>query len=466
MENTLAEILRRQGRNGDTILAHINPQEAEMLKSIGGSGTINPNTGLPEFFFRGVRNFLKNPGKTVGKTFKNPRRTLADMIGTGAALFGGPVGGAIGGAARSVIRGDHENPLMGALKGAGYSVAAGTAANLAGKGLSSLGATGFGQGLQDYGTTASSSWLGHMGKLGEGTSGLSSLFGNSGNASMGLGVSAGDNPDDIARDLNSQYQANANTNAAHNHYIQKYSVLPQKEEKGFLDKLWSGTKDYASNPANLLSAGASLASLIGSQQDRREAKKERDRNRPKSLAEQIAEAKAIQAAMVPTYQEIDDQEDREIYRRKGRNARNAAYLATIPQVSPLHRKIHSPEEYARTGSWMSYYDNPQFSGAALPMKKGGKVKPVLFIEEEYITKSPGLSFYLEGLSGGQDDNVPAMLSNGEYVIDASTVADIGDGNNDAGANKLDMMVRKIRKHKRGGKTCLPPKAKSLLSYIG
>ena len=37
------------GRNGDTQLAHINPQEAAMLKAMGGSGTINPYTGLREY---------------------------------------------------------------------------------------------------------------------------------------------------------------------------------------------------------------------------------------------------------------------------------------------------------------------------------------------------------------------------------------------------------------------------------
>ena len=37
------------GRNGDTILAHINPREAAMLKRAGGSGTRNPRTGLLQF---------------------------------------------------------------------------------------------------------------------------------------------------------------------------------------------------------------------------------------------------------------------------------------------------------------------------------------------------------------------------------------------------------------------------------
>jgi hypothetical protein len=46
---TMAEMLRRMGRRGDTMLAHITPEEAEMLMEAGGSGTINPMTGLPEF---------------------------------------------------------------------------------------------------------------------------------------------------------------------------------------------------------------------------------------------------------------------------------------------------------------------------------------------------------------------------------------------------------------------------------
>ena len=48
---SLANNLAQYGRNGDTMVAHINPQEAAMLKRMGGSGTINPVTGLPEFGF-------------------------------------------------------------------------------------------------------------------------------------------------------------------------------------------------------------------------------------------------------------------------------------------------------------------------------------------------------------------------------------------------------------------------------
>jgi hypothetical protein len=46
--------LASKGRYGDTMLAHINPEEAALLKSRGGAGTINPKTGLPEFY--GIHN--------------------------------------------------------------------------------------------------------------------------------------------------------------------------------------------------------------------------------------------------------------------------------------------------------------------------------------------------------------------------------------------------------------------------
>ena len=49
MQKTI-DYLRNQGRFGDTDLVHVNPEEKAMLKAMGGSGTINPNTGLEEYW--------------------------------------------------------------------------------------------------------------------------------------------------------------------------------------------------------------------------------------------------------------------------------------------------------------------------------------------------------------------------------------------------------------------------------
>ena len=56
-------------------------------------------------------------------------------------------------------------------------------------------------------------------------------------------------------------------------------------------------------------------------------------------------------------------------------------------------------------------------------------------------------FAVNGAGTGRSDDIPAVLSDGEYVIDAETVALLGDGSNKAGAKKLDELRVKVRKHK-------------------
>lgn len=43
------KLAQEMGRNGDTLLVHINPAEAELLDKVTDGGSINPITGLPEF---------------------------------------------------------------------------------------------------------------------------------------------------------------------------------------------------------------------------------------------------------------------------------------------------------------------------------------------------------------------------------------------------------------------------------
>ena len=71
--NPIAQALASQGRNGDRMLAHITPSEARMLRRRGGSGTINPVTGLPEFF-------LKSVAKAVGGVFKGAAKAVGSVV--------------------------------------------------------------------------------------------------------------------------------------------------------------------------------------------------------------------------------------------------------------------------------------------------------------------------------------------------------------------------------------------------
>ena len=77
-----------------------------------------------------------------------------------------------------------------------------------------------------------------------------------------------------------------------------------------------------------------------------------------------------------------------------------------------------------------------------------------------------LSRYVRGQGDGQADKIPAMLSDGEYVMDAETVSAIGNGSSEAGAKMLDKFRMNLRKHKRSapvGK--IPPKTKNLSKYM-
>jgi len=68
----------------------------------------------------------------------------------------------------------------------------------------------------------------------------------------------------------------------------------------------------------------------------------------------------------------------------------------------------------------------------------------------------GIGSLVTGHGDGQSDDIPALLSDGEYVIPSPVVAALGRGSNKAGAKKLDKMKSTVmKKTYKGGK---PPSA--------
>ncbi len=82
-------IVASQGRNGDTMLAHINPEEARMLKRAGGSGTINPETGLREYFLKKLWKTVTAPFKAVAKVVKS---VFKAVVGVAKKIVSSPIG--------------------------------------------------------------------------------------------------------------------------------------------------------------------------------------------------------------------------------------------------------------------------------------------------------------------------------------------------------------------------------------
>jgi hypothetical protein len=90
---------------------------------------------------------------------------------------------------------------------------------------------------------------------------------------------------------------------------------------------------------------------------------------------------------------------------------------------------------------------------------------------EPVLKAQGglsrIAYLAQGSGSGRDDTIDARLSDGEYVIDAETVALLGDGSTKAGAAKLDKMRAELRKQKgkKLAKGQFSTAAKSPLDYM-
>ena len=99
-----ARMVANQGRSGDTMLAHITPEEAQLLRSRGGMGTVNPVTGLREYgwfskLVKGVGNVVKAVVKPIVNVAKEIVKSPIGRIVATVALttFLGPAGAAMGG---------------------------------------------------------------------------------------------------------------------------------------------------------------------------------------------------------------------------------------------------------------------------------------------------------------------------------------------------------------------------------
>jgi len=132
------------GHGRDSVLAHINPEEAALLAKLSG-GTVNPHTGLPQFGFwsnlggaltgggiGGAKELFKDPRKWFGDRAENP---VTKVVGPIALDFIPGVGPLLGAAAAAAYKG-HDERHAGPAKEYGQSALAGVGNYLAGKSAS------------------------------------------------------------------------------------------------------------------------------------------------------------------------------------------------------------------------------------------------------------------------------------------------------------------------------------------
>ena len=88
--NKLYEDISGLGIGGDTELAHVNPWEADLLRSVGGAGTLNGVTGLPQYMGGGSKPApppAVTTTKNVPEYAPEQREYITDIFGKSQELY-------------------------------------------------------------------------------------------------------------------------------------------------------------------------------------------------------------------------------------------------------------------------------------------------------------------------------------------------------------------------------------------
>jgi hypothetical protein len=486
---SMAQRVQSAGRNGDTMLAHITPQEALLLERRGGLGSMNPNTGLPEYgFFKKLKKIAKAVLPVAVSFIPGIGPLAAAAIsGLGTAALGGNLkqsllaglGGALGTVKGMEFAGNIGQSLNQSLPGLsslglsnqvlGSGVLGGVSGAIAGKnpltsaltaGLTSYAAPKIADSLNTYipgseGVTADavrganiSAQMGGNPLVGAGTGAIGSLAGNLMNDGSLLGPQAAvdsmgnklppllgetPNPTDLVtldNGMTTQYQ----------------DMVPGSNYELAQTPVISGAPAPTSGALSQVGQTAAAAPSTGF---------------GFGDVAKIGMIGSLIAGKTPQQAQQNIQDSALTAQQKEGMLRSLTNYTFSPNMTTF--PTEGTAEYDKLMSDLSKgieqtYSNPTFTEVKA---KGGRTK----------RKPQGalsqMSYAVEGPGTGRSDSIDARLSDGEYVIDAETVALLGNGSTRAGAAMLDQMRQGIRqqKGKALAKGKFSPDAKSPLAYM-
>ena len=451
-----AQHIQAAGRGGDTMLAHINPREAAMLKNMGASGSINPRTGLREFGW-------------------NWKRMISTVLPAAIGVFAPAVGNYLGSAAGF------------GLGKAGQIAGTALAAGALGAGASALtGGNVLKGGLQS-------------GVLGGLNAGLGSEIGGAigiknpiaasaaGGALIGGGMSALTH-DDIMKGALQGGIGGALSGAG--------PQLANKFAQGS-PNLGSGISTAARVGGNMLTAGyepgqavtsGALAGLAKGLYDKNQSpsdqavQKTADENGGQLAKDTLGQTPPTTGSVPPASDKSMDWGTIGLLGLGGVAAASMLggsdkiqqAVATSPKLTTEQQQymskplstwdwdkmaVEAAKEGVDVATWTAMNWNDVSSG------KYNVAQPAPVLKAQGGLSK--IAYLAQGSGSGRDDTIDARLSDGEYVIDAETVALLGDGSTKAGAAKLDKMRSELRKQKgrKLAKGQFSTAAKSPLDYM-
>lgn len=419
----MAERVRKAGREGDTVLAHITPEEAGILQLLGGSGTINPRTGQPEFIRKFVKKIVPKPVykavSSIGKEIERGVESVAQKLGPvgqiAAAYFGGPIGAAL--YAGLAPEGSSFDVKRAALAGGltyGANALSGSANPLAPKfdysgtfGGEAAAAAPIDAAVTQTAAEAAASAPSVVESVSSAASPASSGLGSIADVGEVTGVTAfpGAVPPPPPTFMESATK-----------YV---SEIPSKISEG-IKSLPEKTLDFAKElPGN-------VANYVLD---------------PKNIPTNILIGTQV-AAGVQAKKELDAQKEeaeRVLAEQEKYTANEIAFAKDVLRRYPV--------EYRRLSAEDVQAQNLAAGGIAglNAFKAGGKPR------------------FLKGGGDGMSDDIPATiggrqearLSDGEFVIPADVVSHLGNGSSRAGAKKLYSMMDNIRQARTGKKRQAP-----------
>jgi len=437
-----AERTRRAGRGDDSIMLHLSPEEAEVISAMWGPPEINPNTGIGEYGF--LSKVWKKIKKVVKKIVSSPIFQIVAPIalnaffpGLGAAIGTLMTGGGTAAAGAAMAAGGVGSSLL--------ATTVGNAVIQGGLGAMAGGKEGFIKGAFSGAITGG---LGSA--IGAKIPGLEgagariagdALLSGTGSALAGddfvggaivggLSTAAGLQPDQIAGGAKKAFTGLGPGQAG--------PPLPT------LKGLAAVAKKYAM-PA------LAIASL---NQEPYEDEGPPDFN-PEGFGGEGFGESLPQYSINREFQNLDSAEDYFTYAQPGAPTSGQHLFITPPDPFPLTDEAGEPvDPLSGLGPIGQLSDEELLAqlsgGAGMPGgQRGGMVdhwaqNADVFSTTPTVSKRGG---HQEGEGSGRSDDIPAWLSEGEYIIDAESVALLGDGSGDAGARRLDEMRRNLRKHK-------------------
>jgi hypothetical protein len=444
----LSSEVAKRGRNGDTMLIHVNPREVAGLQYLGekygAKMTVNPDTGLPEAF-----NFM---------------RFMPMIAGAALSPFITPVGAA---AVVGAVEGVRTKSMMGGLKGA---LGAYGGASL-GTSLANFGAEGLGQSAVGSGTTVGTDALNAavpppptpvipaadttVASIDAGAKSLTPTFSNVGPDQAGELLRSGQiSPDAYAKYAQGYSQGVSQYNPT------TFSNMGSGISRAFTDPMAAG-KALMADPMRTAATVGSLA--LGSQAEPEPYKPPEKRVYSSTKAEPYKRNYRDNPNPYDTSSEFEYFQPNALYVKEGgyigMNVGGKPPQVGMPTGLPedytsymqqLQQMINLRGSPAGLPGFSSPISQPKFATQATSGSKPNTYAPggITRIQKEGQVRGDGDGME-DKVYGNIEGRQKVALSRDEFIVPADVVSGIGNGSSNAGADKLYKMMDRVRKARTG-----------------